>query len=109
MLGDCNGTSCSNSIVELVETLLRSVGLSVARNRPYSGGFTTKNYGRPSEGVQVIQIEINRSLYMNQKTVTRRPELQVLREKMELLVKELTSIDAEILRSQTTTPLIAAE
>ena len=38
-------------------------------NNPFSGGFITKFYGKPVKGVNVLQIEINRSLYMNEDTL----------------------------------------
>ena len=41
-------------------------GLTVELNDPYAGGFITRNYGKPSKGIETIQIEINRSLYMNE-------------------------------------------
>jgi N-formylglutamate amidohydrolase len=41
-------------------------GLNVELNNPYAGGFITRNYGKPSQGIETIQIEINRSLYMNE-------------------------------------------
>ena len=36
------------------------------RNQPYAGGFTTQRYGRPGIGRHVLQIEINRALYMDE-------------------------------------------
>ena len=45
-------------------------GYSVEVNNPYAGGFITRNYGNPSLGVNTIQIEINRKLYMNEKNLT---------------------------------------
>ena len=52
-----------------------AMGYSVVRNAPYSGGFITRNYGRPANGVHALQIEINRRLYMNEPTYTRSPEM----------------------------------
>ena len=66
VLGDCYGTSCSPAIINLVHATLRDLGYSVHRNVPYAGGFTTRNYGRPSERKHTLQIEINRGLYMDE-------------------------------------------
>ena len=41
-------------------------GLKVQRNQPYAGGFTTQRYGRPGLNRHALQIEINRSLYMDE-------------------------------------------
>jgi N-formylglutamate amidohydrolase len=41
----------------------------VGRNAPYAGGYTTRRYGRPRRGVHVLQIEINRGLYLDEANV----------------------------------------
>jgi N-formylglutamate amidohydrolase len=42
------------------------MGYAVARNAPYSGGFTTQHYGKPATRVHALQIEINRAIYMDE-------------------------------------------
>ena len=66
VLGDRFGSSCSARLTSLVERYFRQEGLSVARNAPYAGGYTTRRYGRPRRGVHVLQIELNRALYMHE-------------------------------------------
>jgi N-formylglutamate amidohydrolase len=67
VLGDRYGNACDTEIAALVETHMRQAGLTVSRNKPYSGGFFTENHGRPRQNRHALQIEINRSLYMNEK------------------------------------------
>jgi N-formylglutamate amidohydrolase len=43
----------------------------VRRNDPYAGGFITRHYGRPREGVHALQIEIARTLYMDEARIER--------------------------------------
>ena len=69
VLGDRFGSSCSARLTSLVERHFRREGLSVTRNAPYAGGYTTRRYGRPRRGVHVLQIELNRALYMNEMAV----------------------------------------
>ena len=45
------------------------MGYTVAHNKPYAGGFITEHYGRPARGLHALQIEINRGLYMNERTL----------------------------------------
>jgi len=66
VLGNCYGTSCSNLVTEVVETVLRNQGYRVLRNSPYAGGFITRHYGSPREGHHALQIEVNRYLYMDE-------------------------------------------
>jgi N-formylglutamate deformylase len=45
----------------------------VRRNDPYAGGYITRHYGRPREGVHTLQIEIARELYMDEGRIERLP------------------------------------
>ena len=69
VLGDRFGASCAEDISGFVEDALRGHGLRVLRNKPYAGGFITQNHGSPHRGQHALQIEINRSLYMNETTL----------------------------------------
>jgi N-formylglutamate amidohydrolase len=66
VLGDRYGASCAPAVTDIVEAVLRELGFAVARNRPYAGGYITEHYGTPAAGVHAIQIEVNRSLYMDE-------------------------------------------
>lgn len=72
VLGDCHASACGPAVIAAAERALRAEGYAVARNRPYAGGFTTRHYGRPSRRVHALQVEINRSLYMDEQTLERR-------------------------------------
>ncbi len=76
VLGDGFGATCAAEIAETAERIFSASGLKVERNRPYAGGFTTRHYGRPRLGVHTLQIEIARSLYMNEDTLTPSSGLQ---------------------------------
>lgn len=69
VLGDRFGSSCSRTIVNIAEAEFRGLGFSVVRNRPYAGGYTTEHYGQPQRGVHVLQVEINRGLYLQEREV----------------------------------------
>ncbi|PJI86182.1 N-formylglutamate amidohydrolase [Yoonia maricola] len=69
VLGDRFGATAASSIVEQIEAALASAGLRVARNMPFAGAFITQHYGRPARQQHAIQIEIDRALYMNERTL----------------------------------------
>lgn len=69
VLGDRFGSSCNARLTSIVERTFRRNGLTVGRNAPYAGGYTTRRYGRPRRGVHVLQIEINRGLYLDEANV----------------------------------------
>ncbi|SON57601.1 N-formylglutamate deformylase [Hartmannibacter diazotrophicus] len=69
VLGDRYGTSCSPLLLEASIAILEDLGFAVAVNKPYAGGFITEHYGRPTRHVHALQIEINRGLYMDERTL----------------------------------------
>ncbi len=71
ILGDGHGTSCAPAWTDFIQSRFAGLGLSVHRNEPYAGGYITRHYGRPREGVQAVQVEVARALYMNERNFTR--------------------------------------
>jgi len=69
VLGDRFGAACAPRITALVEAEFEAMGYRVARNAPYAGGYTTEFYGRPQAGLHALQVEINRSLYLDEATL----------------------------------------
>ena len=70
VLGDRFGASANSDVVDLVEAAFASAGFKVARNTPFAGAYVTQTYGRPSRQQHAIQIEIDRSIYMDEETLT---------------------------------------
>lgn len=68
VVSDCEGKSCSAAFKDLVMSSYRDAGFKVAYNWPYVGGRVTETYGHPERGQEAIQVELNRSLYMNEQT-----------------------------------------
>jgi N-formylglutamate amidohydrolase len=89
VLGDRLGTSCHAAVTRAAEACLKAQGYAVAINTPYAGGFTTRHYGRPDDGRHCLQIEINRALYMDERTLAPKPYLDKLRADMALLLADL--------------------
>lgn len=70
VLGDRYGAAAGPEAMALVETAFTTAGLRVSRNSPFAGAYITQAYGRPARNIHAIQVEIDRSLYMDEKTVT---------------------------------------
>jgi len=109
VLGDRFGTSCDPAVVDLVEEQILAMGFSVARNDPYAGGFVTQNYGRPTEGLHALQIEVNRSLYMDEQAIARLPKMAGLVDGLARLIDGLRTIDAAALQPPPQTYADAAQ
>lgn len=71
ILGDRDGTACAPQITARVAEHLRGSGYEVAVNSPYKGVELVKRYSDPAKGRHSMQIEINRSLYMNERVVAK--------------------------------------
>ena len=56
--------SANPVITNILQKLFESYGYKVTINNPFEGGFITKYYGRPANHVNVIQIEVNKKLYL---------------------------------------------
>jgi N-formylglutamate deformylase len=68
VVSDSLGKSCSTAFKDLVIKSYQEAGFHVGYNWPYVGGRLTEQYGKPNEGHHTIQVELNRELYMNEKT-----------------------------------------
>ena len=69
IVGDRYGSSAAHDLSRAAVGILSGYGYEVARNKPYAGGFITEHYGRPARGLHALQIEINRGLYIDEKTL----------------------------------------
>ncbi|AGH43546.1 N-formylglutamate amidohydrolase [Paraglaciecola psychrophila] len=68
VIGDNDGAAADPAFVDVVEDAFRKLGYKVARNAPYKGGYLVTQYAVPSSNRHSIQIELNRALYMDEKT-----------------------------------------
>ena len=87
VLGDRFGTSCSSELTSLAVKALETSGFDVTLNKPYAGGYITEHYGRPHKAQHVLQIEINRALYMDEKTFERTEHFDHLRESLDAVIR----------------------
>ncbi len=97
VLGDAHGTACAPAVTRFVEQALRDLGYLVRRNDPYAGGYITRHYGRPREGVHVLQLELARGLYMDEARIETLPRFDLVREDITRLIAGLTAAAAELL------------
>lgn len=66
VLGDRFGVSAAGAVVDRIEAAFRGAGLNVVRNAPFAGAYIVGRYGCPSAGRHAVQVEIDRSLYMDE-------------------------------------------
>lgn len=78
VLGDRYGRSCAPELSDVAERLFRDMGYTVRRNEPYAGGYNVMHYGNPARGRHALQVEICRSLYVNEATLEPNANFDIL-------------------------------
>jgi N-formylglutamate deformylase len=78
VIGDRYGTSASSRLSRMACDILTDLGFATVRNKPYAGGFITEHYGRPARSLHAIQIEVNRSLYVDETTLAKKREFPII-------------------------------
>jgi N-formylglutamate deformylase len=93
VVGDRDGTTANPALSKLVFAFLKSLGYSVAYNHPYKGVELVRRYSDPASQRHSIQLEINRKLYMNERTLEITPGFMPLKVHLQSLVTLLLSTD----------------
>ena len=88
-LGNNYGLSISENIFNLIRSNFEKLGFIVEENIPYSGGFITQFYGNPSNGIHVLQLEINRSIFMDEKLLKKNRNIEQISKKIRKATKSI--------------------
>ncbi|HEX8643542.1 MAG TPA: N-formylglutamate amidohydrolase [Allosphingosinicella sp.] len=65
VFGDRHGRSIAPALLDAAIAAARREGFSASANSPYAGGHVVGRHGRPGEDVHALQIEIDRSFYLD--------------------------------------------
>jgi len=66
-LGTAEGRSCASGVGEaLLDVAERARGYSAVLNGRFKGGYITRRYGRPEDGVHAFQLELSEATYMEE-------------------------------------------
>lgn len=65
VLGDRFGRAASTRLMRRAATVVRDAGLTMAFNTPYAGGHILERHAHPRIGIHGIQVELDRSLYLD--------------------------------------------
>lgn len=92
VLGDRFGASADGEVVDRVEAAFRKAGLQVVRNTPFAGAYVTQHYGRPSRNQHVIQVEIDRAVYLDERRIRPNANFDAFRTLLRSVIAELSEI-----------------
>jgi N-formylglutamate deformylase len=95
VLGDRDGTTCDGEFTALVAELLRKMGYDVKINDPYKGVELVRAFSDPKAGRHSLQVEVNRRLYMDEKSRQRSTAFASLKADLDRLLAELARFAAE--------------
>jgi N-formylglutamate amidohydrolase len=89
VLGDRDGTTCDPRFTEFVRATLAGMGYAVKVNDPYKGVELVRAYSDPKAGRHSVQIEINKRLYMDEKTLAKSSGFARLQSHLGELMREI--------------------
>ena len=89
VLGDRDGTTCAPEFTDFVAAVLRGCGYTVRINEVYKGVEIVKRQGRPTANRHSLQIEVDRALYMDQKTLEKARGFGQLRADITFMIEVL--------------------
>lgn len=92
VIGDRYGASAASEVVEQIESAFHQAGFNVARNAPFAGAYIAQTYGRPGVGQHAVQIELDRSLYMDERTVTRAAQFADFQAQLQAVLATIADI-----------------
>ncbi|MBV9521416.1 MAG: N-formylglutamate amidohydrolase [Alphaproteobacteria bacterium] len=91
VLGDRDGTTCAPEMTDFASRLLKGRGYTVKINDPYKGVEIVRRHGLPEENRHALQVEINRALYMDERTLAKNDHYQRLKSDLGHLIAALAS------------------
>ena len=97
VLGDRFGAAAARHIVDQIEAVFVGEGFRVGRNSPFAGAYIAQHYGRPLSRKHVVQIEIDRSLYLDEAKVEPSAKFAAMSARLNRVVAEIAQIGRRIL------------
>ncbi len=102
VIGDRFGASCHGSIVGSSFAYFAGAERYAAHNRPYSGGYVLDRHGVPERGLHALQLEIDRTSYLDSGFAESGPGLADLAVLLSGLVRKLGNEVAALGRGDAT-------
>lgn len=92
VLGDRFGAAAGAEVVDRIEAAFSAAGFIVTRNAPFAGAYITQAYGKPAKGQHAVQVEIDRSLYMNEQLIRPNGDFETVQAALRKVIAEVATI-----------------
>ena len=89
VLGDRYGASADTALGDLIEKAFENYGFCVSRNVPFAGAYITQHYGQPGQSKHVVQVEIDRTLYLDEGSVSPSENFEVMKTRLSNVLFEV--------------------
>jgi N-formylglutamate amidohydrolase len=86
-ISDLKGKTSSRQTMDLIVDTLKSLGYSVSVNEPYVGNELIGRHGDPARGIDSVQVEINKKLFMDTRTFRRTAGFDKLKSDLDRLLR----------------------
>jgi N-formylglutamate deformylase len=95
VLGDRDGTTCEPAFTALAAQSLRAMGYEVKINDPYKGVELVRAFSDPAAQRHSLQIEVNRRLYLDERTREKSSGYPELKRDIDRLLKTIADYAVE--------------
>jgi len=92
VLGDRFGAAADETLMACIQGAFVEAGFRVARNTPFAGAFISRRYGKPQMGQHTVQIEIDRSLYMDEARIRPSAEFDAVRRRLVGVIADIARL-----------------
>jgi N-formylglutamate amidohydrolase len=100
VIGDRHGQSCDIALAARAVAVLRQENLRTDLNRPYAGAYTLMRHGQPRMNLHALQVEFDRSLYLDDLGNPIAARVELLSGILARLCRELAEIGRMISRPE---------
>lgn len=95
VLGNRHGLSAAARVSDAIVAAVEAEGWRIRRNSPFAGAYICSAYGRPCQNVHVVQLEIDRSLYMDEKAIAPHAGFDDFAARFGSVIRKLAVLDAD--------------
>ena len=92
VVGDRFGMSSDPEFTNLVISILKQHDFRVAKNTPFAGAFITKHHGKVKKRIHALQLEIDRSLYMDEEKISPNSDFEELKTRLFPALIQISSL-----------------
>ena len=94
VVGDRFGAAADLKVTDCVQAAFTDAGFRVSRNMPFAGAYISQHYGKPKRGQHVVQIEIDRSLYLDEASIEPLSSFADFQTRLHTVIEKIAALEA---------------